>query len=85
MGNSIVYAKFGTNATYLQVACLIYGAVCTMLLDELPNGLYYVDELLTRTDSGYGSYLSYYMTDFVKGTNAVPEGTLLQRMRRVLE
>ncbi|MCQ6562464.1 S-adenosylmethionine decarboxylase related protein [Paenibacillus mendelii] len=35
---------YGTNATYLQVACGIYGAVCTLMLDKLDNGVYWVDE-----------------------------------------
>jgi hypothetical protein len=83
MHNQDVYARYGVNATYFQVACGVYGAVASILLDPLPAGIYYVDELLRETQSAYGRYLSYYMTDFVVGKNGHSDGLLLQRLTRV--
>ncbi|MDR6554996.1 S-adenosylmethionine decarboxylase related protein [Paenibacillus qinlingensis] len=80
MSNQSVFAEFKTNATYFQVACGIYGAISTLLLDEIPKGIYFVDELLSQTDSGYGKYLSYYMKDFVTGENNGSDGLLLDRV-----
>lgn len=83
MHNRQVFARFGVNATYFQVACGVYGAVASLLLDPLPAGIYYVDELLRNTQSAYGRYLSYYMTDFVVGKNDQSDGLLLQRMKKL--
>jgi saccharopine dehydrogenase-like NADP-dependent oxidoreductase len=77
-----IYPKFQTNATYFQVACGLYGAACVLLLDGVEKGLYYVDELLLHTKNHYGKYVTYYLTDFVKGENHRSEGLLLDRMRR---
>lgn len=82
MDNQSVFSQYKTNATYFQVACGVYGAACSLLLDEIPNGLYYVDELLTKTTTDYGQYVSYYMKDFTIGKNAGSDGTLLNRMRK---
>jgi hypothetical protein len=82
MDNQSVFSQYKTNATYFQVACGVYGAACSLLLDEIPNGLYYVDELLTKTTTDYGRYVSYYMKDFTIGENAGSDGTLLNRMRK---
>ncbi|CAH0121396.1 MULTISPECIES: saccharopine dehydrogenase NADP-binding domain-containing protein [unclassified Paenibacillus] len=82
MSNKAVYAKYKTNATYFQVACGLYGALSSLLLDDIPDGVYFVDELLLQTDSGYGNYLSYYMQDFTTGENGASDGLLLDRMKR---
>lgn len=49
------------------------------LLDQIPNGVYYVDELLLKTNNRYAQYLTYYMTDFVTGENENTDGCLLIR------
>lgn len=77
-----IFPKYHVNATYFQVACGIYGALCTLLRDNITNGIYFVDELLQQTDSRYGEYLSYYMKDFVVGENPTTDGLLLDRMRK---
>lgn len=77
-----VFPEFHTNATYFQVACGIYGGLASLLLDDIPDGVYFVDELLLQTDSRYGNYLSYYMKDFVTGENKGSDGLLLDRVRR---
>jgi hypothetical protein len=82
MSNKRIYAEFGTNATYFQVACGIYGGISSLLLDDIPSGVYWVDELLLQTDSDYGKYLSYYMKDFVLGENNGSDGLLLDRAVR---
>ncbi|UVI30830.1 S-adenosylmethionine decarboxylase related protein [Paenibacillus spongiae] len=81
MRSDEVAPVYGTNATYLQVACGVYGAVCALLLDEINTGVYWVDELLLNQESRYGDYLSYYMAEFVTGENDTSDGLLLQRMR----
>lgn len=83
MNSSEIYPKFKTNATYFQVACGIYAGFASLILDDLPLGIYYVDELLLQTDSKYGDYLTYHMTDFVKGQNKVSDGLLHQRLKWV--
>ncbi|MCM3631252.1 saccharopine dehydrogenase NADP-binding domain-containing protein [Paenibacillus glycanilyticus] len=83
MSNKEVFAEYKTNATYFQVACGIYGALSTLLLDDIPDGVYFVDELLLRTDSGYGQYLSYYMKHFVTGENDRTDGLLLDRLKKI--
>ncbi|WP_079912700.1 S-adenosylmethionine decarboxylase related protein [Paenibacillus sp. 32352] len=80
MDNKTIYASYKTNATYFQVACGIYGALATMLLDDIPNGVHYVDKLLLQTDTGYGRYLSRYMNHFVTGENKGTDGLLLKRL-----
>jgi S-adenosylmethionine decarboxylase proenzyme len=80
--NKEIFSKYQTNATYFQVACGIYGALATVLLDDIPQGIYYVDELLVKTNSKYGKYLSYYMKEFVVGENKYSDGDLLDRMRK---
>lgn len=80
LSTDTIYPVFPINATYFQVACGIYGALCTLLKDEIPNGVYFVDELLLQTESQYGDYVSYYMKDFVTGENKRTDGLLLDRM-----
>lgn len=75
-------ARLGVNATYYQVACGAYAALATLLLDQIPQGIYTVDELLLKTSSNYGRYVSHNLTDFVVGENLQSDGLLLQRMRR---
>lgn len=82
MTNKSVFSQFNTNATYFQVACGIYGAVSTLLLDDIPQGVYFVDELLLHTNVGYGKYLSYYMKDFIIGENNGSDGLLLDRVKK---
>lgn len=82
MHNQDVFARYRVNATYFQVACGVHAAVASILLDQIPPGIYYVDELLLNTQSAYGRYLSFYMPDFVVGKNDGTDGQLLQRMRR---
>ncbi|PGM56963.1 S-adenosylmethionine decarboxylase related protein [Bacillus sp. AFS053548] len=81
MNNKDAYANYGTNATYLQVACGIYAGVASLLLDSFKKGVYYVDELLLNTDSKYGTYLKFHMPHFVYGQNEKSDGLLLQRMK----
>lgn len=81
LDNERIFARYKTNATYFQVACGIYASLSVLLLDQIPNGVYYVDELLLKTDNQFGQYLSYYMTDFVIGENTKTDGLLLDRMR----
>lgn len=78
-----VFAKYQTNATYFQVSCGIYAALATLLLDAVPNGIFYVDELLLKSKVRFGEYLKVYMTDFVIGENSQSDGLLFQRMRRI--
>ena len=82
MSNKTIFSQYKTNATYFQVACGVYGGVAALLLDDIPNGVYFVDELLLQTDTGYGKYLSYYMKDFVTGENLRSDGPLLDRMKK---
>lgn len=83
LNNYETFKKYGTNATYHQVASGIYGALSTVLLDNLPIGIYYVDELLNCTNSKYGEYLSYHLKEFTFGENKTTDGTLLDRMREI--
>ena len=83
--NEDIFSKYRTNATYFQVACGVYASLSVLLLDDLPNGAYYVDELLLTTTNRYGKYLTYYMTDFVTGENAQTDGLLHQRMKNQRE
>lgn len=77
-----IFPLYQTNATYFQVACGLYGGIATVLLDAIPNGAYYVDELLLQTNSRYGTYLSYYMKDFVRGKNNTSDGLIHQRIQK---
>ncbi|MGB8954662.1 MAG: hypothetical protein WCC10_04770 [Tumebacillaceae bacterium] len=84
MSNRSVFGTYGTtNATYFQVACGLYAAVAALLLEDIPLGVHYVDELLMKTKSRYGRYLQHYMREFVVGKNKRSDGTLLKRMRSV--
>ncbi len=84
MDSQSTHQKYGTNATYIQVASGIYAAICTILLETIPNGVHYVEELLsTIKDIGYGKYVTQYMTDFVTGENAKSNGLILDRMKDV--
>jgi homospermidine synthase len=79
--NERIFAQYNTNATYFQVACGIYASLSVLLLDQIPKGVFYVDELLQKTNNHYGQYLTGYMTDFVIGENNKSDGMLLKRMR----
>lgn len=81
MHNKEIYDSYGTNATYFQVACGIYGGVCSLLLEAVPKGVHWVDELADAELNAYGNYVPYFMKPFVRGTNAGTDGLLLQRMR----
>jgi len=81
LSNDSIFAKYKTNATYIQVACGIYASLSVLTLDQIPKGAYYVDELLLKTTNHYGDYLTYYMTDFVTGENKHSDGLLHQRMK----
>lgn len=83
LSNIDAYKKYKTNATYLQVASGIYGALATILLDNIPQDIFYIDDLLINTNSNYGKYLSYHLDKFVVGENNFSEGDLLSRMREV--
>ncbi|MCR2804563.1 S-adenosylmethionine decarboxylase related protein [Paenibacillus soyae] len=84
MDSQTTYLEFGTNATYMQVACGVYAGVCSLMLDKVPNGVYYVDELLRNLRGiNYGKYVSQYMTRFVRGENEGSEGLLLDRIQKV--
>ncbi|WP_274310536.1 S-adenosylmethionine decarboxylase related protein [Solibacillus daqui] len=81
--SSDIYQKYKTSATYFQVACGIYAGTASLILDNIPQSIYYVDELLLNTQSNYGKYLTYYMQDFIYGENSSTDGLLHQRIRRV--
>ncbi len=78
-----IFNKYQINATYFQVACGLYASLCVLLLDSIPKGTYYVDEMLLNTNNHFGQYVRYHLTDFVTGTNPQSEGLLLQRMTYV--
>lgn len=83
MKSSDIFPKYKTSATYFQVACGIYAGTASLMLDNVPLGVYYVDELLLNTQSDYGKYLKYYMQNFVYGENNSSDGLLHQRMKRM--
>jgi len=83
MKSSEIFPRYKTSATYFQVACGIYAGTASLILDNIPLGVYYVDELLINTPSNYGKYLTYYMRDFVVGENNSTDGLLHQRMKRI--
>lgn len=80
--NDTSFSQYKLNATYLQVACGVYASLAVLLLDQIPKGAYYVDELLLKTENNYGKYLTYYMTDFVIGENKHSDGLLLERIKK---
>lgn len=71
LSSAEIFPKYHVNATYFQVTCGIYGALCTLLKDNIANGIYFVDELLQHTNSRYGEYLSYYMKNFTDRRESV--------------
>jgi homospermidine synthase len=81
LDNESIFAQYKTNATYFQVACGIYASLAVLLNDSIPKGVFYVDELLLKTNNQFGNYLTYYMTDFITGENKHSDGLLLQRMK----
>lgn len=81
LSNEAIFSKYKTNATYFQVACGVYAALSVLLLDQMPKGAFYVDELLLKTENHYGKYLTYYMTDFITGENKQTDGLLHNRMQ----
>jgi saccharopine dehydrogenase-like NADP-dependent oxidoreductase len=81
MENKEIFEAYGTNATYFQVACGLYGGICSLLLGEVPKGAHWVDELSDDGIKAYGDYISYFMKPFVRGTNDSSDGLLLQRLR----
>lgn len=81
LSSASIYPEYKTNATYFQVASGLYGAISTLLLDHITNGVFMVDELLTSTSSKYGEYVSYYLKHFVVGENPESDGLLLDRMK----
>jgi len=81
--NDNSFSKYKLNATYFQVACGVYASLSVLLLDPIPKGSYYVDELLLKTENNYGKYLTYYMTDFVTGENKHSDGLLHERIKKV--
>lgn len=83
LSNEAIFKKYKTNATYFQVSCGVYASLSVLLLDQLPKGAFYVDELLLKTENHYGNYLKYYMTDFVTGENQQTDGLLHQRMQNL--
>lgn len=83
LNNKEIYEKYKTNATYLQVAAGVYGALAVILLDSIPQGIYYVDELLVNTNNNYGKYLSYHLDKFIIGENNHSDGDLINRMSKV--
>lgn len=80
--NESIFGKYKTNATYFQVACGIYASLSVLLLDHIPKGVYYVDDLLLTTNNQFGQYLNTYMKDFIIGENNKSDGLLLKRMRK---
>ncbi|MDA2068160.1 S-adenosylmethionine decarboxylase related protein [Bacillus cereus] len=82
LSNKEIFPIFKCNATYFQVACGIYAAMCSILLDNLKKGVYYVDELLINTKSNYGEYIKYFNSNFVQGLNKKSYGLLMERVRK---
>ncbi|RBW68839.1 hypothetical protein DS031_14985 [Bacillus taeanensis] len=83
MKSSEIFPKYKTNATCFQVACGVYAGLASLLLDTLSTGVYYVDELLTQTNSRYGEYVTYHMKDFIVGENKGSDGFLHERMNEM--
>ncbi|MGG5461714.1 S-adenosylmethionine decarboxylase [Clostridium sp. B9] len=81
LNNKKTYEKYKTNATYIQVASGVYGALCVLTLDNIPKGIYFIDELLSSTKNNYGEYIKHHIGDIIIGENKFSDGTLLDRMR----
>lgn len=80
--NKSAFQEYGINATYLQVASGVYAGICTLLLETIPKGVYYVEELLKMDNKrDYGKYVTQFLTDFVIGENHQSDGGILDRMR----
>jgi len=81
ISNSEAYAKYRTNATYLQVASGAYAAAAVLLLDadSVAPGVHWVHDLTESDECRYGAYATYFLRDYVTGTNDRPMGTILQR------
>ncbi len=82
LSNKKTFERYRTNATYLQVASGVYAALATMVLDNISQGIYYVDELLLNTKNNYGKYISYHLNPFIIGENNHSHGDLLNRMKK---
>ncbi len=85
LSNKEAFEKYRTNATYLQAASGVYAALATMVLDNIPQGIYYVDELLINTKNNYGKYISYHLNHFLTGENNHSDGDLLNRMKMAIK
>jgi homospermidine synthase len=83
LSNPAVFSEYQTNATYFQVACGVYASLSVLLLDKIPKGAYFVDELLIKTENHFGEYLKHYMSEFIAGENDQTDGLLHQRMRNL--
>ncbi|WP_160723369.1 S-adenosylmethionine decarboxylase related protein [Bacillus sp. USDA818B3_A] len=83
VSNDFSFSRYKTIATYFQVACGLYAALAVLINDTIPNGVFFVDELLLKTNNHYGKYLTYYMTNFVTGENKQTDGLLLERMKNL--
>ncbi|GFN31550.1 S-adenosylmethionine decarboxylase related protein [Paenibacillus xylaniclasticus] len=81
LSNNEAYTKFKTNATYVQVASGAYAAAAVLLLDSdsVAPGVHWVHKLAESDISRYGEYVTYYLRQFVTGTNEQSMGTILQR------
>ncbi|GMK40030.1 hypothetical protein PCCS19_30850 [Paenibacillus sp. CCS19] len=78
--NVDAYAEFKTNATYVQVASGVYAAAAVILLDGIKPGVHWVHDLTESENSRYGDYVTYYLREFVTGTNEGTDGLLLARL-----
>ena len=83
LSNKDIYEKYKTNATYHQVASGVYGALASILNDNIPQGIYYIEQLLEKCNSNYGKYLSYHLGECIIGENNNSDGNLLNRMREI--
>ena len=80
--NEEVIAKYKVSATYWQVACGVYASLSSLILDRIPKGIHYVDDLLINNasvDCKWGTYLKDNMKEFHSGTNTPHEGLLSDR------
>lgn len=83
LSNKDIHKKYKTNATYHQVASGVYGALASILNDNIPRGIYYIEQLLEKCNSNYGKYLSYHLGPCIIGENNNLDGDLLNRMREI--
>lgn len=82
INSQFAFRKYGINATYLQVASGVYSGICTLLLETIPKGVYFVEEVLKMDNNiDYGKYVSQFIPDFVIGENPQTDGFILDRMR----